>query len=100
MNGIWQKLQKQSPVIKKTVIFLILFVLAIPLFVLVVYNTKTRMSKQSEGPSPFKGLNMEGLSSGFDDLDQLNNLLNATTTATNTPEAVSPEEGTEESMIE
>ena len=92
MDNFWQKLQKQSPMVKKAVIGLILFILAIPLFVLVVYNTKTRMAKQSVSKSPFEGLNMEGLQSGFDDLDQLNDLLNATTTATNTPEASNTDE--------
>ncbi|OIO45364.1 hypothetical protein COX24_02090 [bacterium (Candidatus Gribaldobacteria) CG23_combo_of_CG06-09_8_20_14_all_37_87_8] len=100
MNDIWQKLQKQSPAAKKAVIGLILFILAIPLFILVVYNTKTRMQKQSLSKSPFEGLNMAGLSSGFDDLDQLSDLLNVTTTTTSTLETVSPEEGTEESMSE
>ncbi|MCG2690161.1 hypothetical protein L6252_02675 [Candidatus Parcubacteria bacterium] len=84
MNDIWQKLQKQSPMVKKAVIGLILFILAIPLFILVVYNTKTRMQKQSESPSPFAGLNMADLQSGFDDLDQLSDLLNATTTVSTT----------------
>ncbi|MDP2951443.1 MAG: hypothetical protein Q8N55_03605 [bacterium] len=94
MNDIWQKLQKQSPAVKKAVIGLVLFVLGIPLFVLVVYNTKTRMAKQSVKPSPFEGLNMEGLSSGFDDLDQLNDLLNeqATTSASTTPMSTSSED--------
>ena len=88
------KTAKTKPMVKKAVIGLILFILAIPLFVLVVYNTKTRMAKQSVSKSPFEGLNMEGLQSGFDDLDQLNDLLNeqATTSASTTPMSTSSED--------
>jgi len=83
MSDLWQKLQQQTPGVKKIFVFVFLAFLAIPLFLLIVYNLKTKMTQENKRLD-LQEFNLANFAEDLSTFDQLEGFFSSTSSATAT----------------